>query len=84
MRIERVKMTDKIYIGIDNKRIELKGKELETFLEQRAKDQADYEAEQSRIEAEQLAKEELKASALAKLAALGLTEDEAKTIMGVN
>ena len=35
-------------------------------------------------EAEQQAKEATKQSALAKLAALGLTEDEAKAIMGVN
>lgn len=35
-------------------------------------------------EAEEQAKEAAKESALAKLAALGLTEDEAKAIMGVN
>ena len=73
-------MSDKIYIGIDNKRIEAKGEVLENLLQA----QAEAQAEQSRIEAEQQAKEATKESALAKLAALGLTEDEAKAIMGVN
>ena len=73
-------MADKIYIGIDNKRIEAKGEVLENLLQA----QAEAQAEQSRIEAEQQAKEATKESALAKLAALGLTEDEAKAIMGVN
>ena len=65
-------MLEKIYIGIDDKKIELKGKDLEAFLEQQAKDQA----EQSRIEAEQLAKAEARESAMAKLKKLGLTDDE--------
>jgi hypothetical protein len=37
---------------------------------------------QSEIEAEKSAKVDLKASAIAKLAALGLTQDEAKAIIG--
>jgi hypothetical protein len=70
-------MTDKIYIGIDNKKIELKGKELEAFLEQQAKDQ-----EAMRLfEAEQQAKEEAKASAMAKLATLGLTDEEISALI---
>ena len=69
-------MTDKIYVGIDGKRIELKGKNLEAFLEQRAKDQAEYEAEQKRIEAEQTKKDADRESAMAKLKKLGLTDDE--------
>ena len=73
-------MADKIYIGINNKRVEAKGEVLENLLQA----QAEAQAEQSRIEAEQQAKEATKESALAKLAALGLTEDEAKAIMGVN
>ena len=72
-------MTEKIYIGINGKRIELKGKELEIFLEQRAEAQE----EQRLLEAELQAKEELKQSAIAKLAAIGLTEEEAKIIMGI-
>ncbi len=44
--------------------------------------QAEADAANARAEAEQKAKEEAKASALAKLAALGLTEEEAKAILG--
>jgi hypothetical protein len=69
-------MTEKIYVGIDGKRVELKGKELEAFLEQQAKDQAQWAAEASRIEAETTAKAQAKESAMAKLRKLGLTDDE--------
>ena len=69
-------MTDKIHIGIGQDKIELKGAELEAFLEQREKDQAEA-AEQARlIEAEQQAKEEARESAMIKLTALGLTHYE--------
>jgi hypothetical protein len=69
-------MTEKIYIGIDDKKVELRGAEHEAFLEQQAKDQAD-EAERLRlIEAEQTAKAEARESAMAKLKKLGLTDDE--------
>lgn len=72
-------MSEKIYIGIDDKKIELKGKDLEAFLQQREKDQ-----EEARLlEAEIEAKEQLKQSAIAKLAAIGLTEEEAKIIIGI-
>ena len=43
---------------------------------QREADRIAYEAEKERLEQEKLAAEELKASAKAKLAALGLTADE--------
>lgn len=43
---------------------------------------AQAEAERAQREAEEAAKAEAKASALAKLAELGLTEDEAKAIAG--
>ena len=43
---------------------------------------AQAEADQAARQAEEDAKAEAKASALAKLAALGLTEDEAKAIAG--
>jgi hypothetical protein len=73
-------MTDKIYVQIDDKRRVANADELAQF----EKD-AIEQAEQKRLfEAEQQAKEATKESALAKLAALGLTEDEAKAIMGVN
>jgi hypothetical protein len=65
-------MSDKIYIGIDDKRIEAKGEVLEQIL----KDRADAELEASRIEAEQQAKAEARESAMAKLKKLGLTDDE--------
>jgi hypothetical protein len=41
-----------------------------------------WETVQAEIEAEKAAKVDLKTSAIAKLAALGLTEDEAKAIIG--
>jgi hypothetical protein len=74
-------MTDKIYVGIDDKRIELKGKELEAFLEQGAKAQAEAAELQSRIEAEQAKKEANKESAMAKLKKLGLTDDEIESLL---
>jgi hypothetical protein len=71
-------MSEKIYIGIDGKRIELKGKELEAFLLDR-----ENQAEQTRLlEANTAAKAEAKASAMIKLAALGLNEEEVKAIIG--
>jgi hypothetical protein len=45
-------------------------------------DQKAWEAEQAAREVEAQAKAEIRASALAKLTALGLTEDEAKAITG--
>jgi regulator of protease activity HflC (stomatin/prohibitin superfamily) len=71
-------MSDKIYIGIDNKRIEAKGEVLESLLQA----QAEAQAEQSRIEAEQQAKANAKQSAMNKLKALGLTDNEIEGLMG--
>ena len=48
---------------------------------QRDQDVALYEAEKAQREAEAQAKAEAKASAIAKLEALGLTEEEASTIV---
>lgn len=45
-------------------------------------DRANWEAQQAAVAADAEAKAAAKASALAKLAALGLTEDEAKAIAG--
>jgi hypothetical protein len=75
-------MSEKIYINRDGNRIELKGAELEAFLEQREKDQAEWEAEQSRIEAAELEKQQKRESAVAKLKALGLTDDEVDALLG--
>lgn len=57
---------------------ELNAEEVAELLERRAQARADWEAHQ----AELAAKTEAKASALAKLAALGLTEEEAAAIAG--
>lgn len=69
---------EKIFIGIDDQVVELKGDELEAFLEQRKIDQ-----ETSRlIEAEQIAKKEARESAIRKLAEIaGLTEEEINSII---
>ena len=70
--------TNKIFISIDDQVIELQGEALDVFLEQRAKDQAESAARQ----AEQDAKAAAKESALTKLQALGLTEEEIKALIG--
>ena len=61
---------------------EKKRKFNEEELAQIEKDRAEYEAEQKRIEAETTAKAEAKASAMAKLAALGLSDEEIQAIIG--
>jgi predicted Zn-dependent peptidase len=61
-------MTEKIYVQINGERIEATGEVLEQIL----KDRADWEAQQL-VEQEKAASRQ---SALAKLAALGLTQDE--------
>jgi hypothetical protein len=71
--------TNKIMVGIDDQVIELTGQALDAFLEQRAIDQAADAARQ----AEQDAKAAAKESALTKLQALGLSEAEAKQIVGI-
>ena len=65
-------MAEKIYIQIDNERIEATGQALEYVL----KSQADIQKQIADEEAERQAKEVSRATALAKLAALGLTEAE--------
>ena len=63
---------EKIYVGIDNERVELTGANLTAFKAQRTKDQAEAKAMQAEMDARIAARE----SALAKLSALGLTEQE--------
>ena len=65
---------EKITIQIGDEVFELKGAELDAFLEQRAKDQAEAEA----LKAEQKAQKELKISAYKKL---GLTDEEINAII---
>jgi hypothetical protein len=73
-----INMTDKIYMQINDKRIEAKGEQLEYILQT----QAELQKAQKLFEAEQTAKAEAKASAMAKLAALGLSEEEVQAIIG--
>ena len=70
-------MADKIYIGIDNKRIEAKGEVLENLLQA----QAEAQEAQRLFEAEQQAKKAARESAMAKLKALGLTDDEISALV---
>jgi hypothetical protein len=72
-------MSDKIYIQENGKVKEAKGEQLEYIL----KTQAESQEATILIEAENQAKKELKQSAIAKLAKLGLTEDEAKAVIGI-
>jgi hypothetical protein len=72
-------ITNKIIVGIDDQRIELTGEALDDFLADRAQMQAESAARR----AEQDAKAAAKESALTKLQALGLSEAEAKQIVGI-
>jgi Holliday junction resolvasome RuvABC DNA-binding subunit len=72
-------MSEQIFIQNGDERIELIGQALEDFLADRAQLQADTAARQ----AEQDAKAAAKESALTKLQALGLSEAEAKQIVGI-
>ena len=65
-------MGEKIYLGIDGKRIEAKGEQLDYILQA----QAEAQESQRLIEAETTAKAQAKESAMAKLRKLGLTDDE--------
>jgi hypothetical protein len=64
--------TEKIFIGIDDERIELTGDELAAFKADRAAIQGEITAQKAEAEAKVAARE----SALAKLADLGLTAEE--------
>ena len=64
--------TQKIFISVGDERVELIDEDLAAFKAQRSKDQADAIA----LKAETAAKIAARESALAKLAALGLTADE--------
>jgi hypothetical protein len=71
-------MSEIIYVQDNGKKRKATAEEIAQI----EKDRAEFEAEQSRIEAEQQAKEAARESAIAKLSALGLTEDEVKAIVG--
>jgi hypothetical protein len=72
-------MSEQIFVHRNGERIELQGAELEAFLADRELRQAEAVARQ----AEEDAKAAAKASALTKLQALGLSEAEAKQIVGI-
>jgi hypothetical protein len=67
---------EKIFIGVDDKRIELKGADLTAFKAQQKLDNAEALAR----EAEAVAKADARTSALAKLSALGLTPAEIEAL----
>lgn len=69
-------MNEEIWVQEDNVRRKLEGEELQAFLADRAAIQAQQQAEEEAKAAQQLIRE----SALAKLAALGLTEEELATL----
>ena len=72
--------TEKIFVGINNERIELTGAEKEAFLEQRAKDQA----QSAILEAEAEAKKQARIDAITKLGqASGLTTEEIESILNI-
>jgi hypothetical protein len=64
--------TEKVYVGIDGELVELTGEDLTAFKAQRTKDLAEAAAQKAEFEARVAAR----ASALAKLADLGLTAEE--------
>ena len=70
--------TNKIMVGIDNQVIELTGADKEAFLADREKTARNH----ALLEAEQVAKQEARASAITKLAEIaGLTEEEINSIL---
>jgi hypothetical protein len=69
--------TNKIYVQFNDKKTEAKSEVLEQIL----KDQAEYEEAKRLIEAEQTKKDADRASAMAKLSKLGLTDDEIASLI---
>jgi hypothetical protein len=71
-------MSETIYVSEDGKKRKATAEEIAQF----EKDRAEYEAQQKLFEAEQTAKAEARESAMAKLAALGLSDEEIQAIIG--
>lgn len=69
---------EKFFVHRDGQRIELEGSELESFLEQRAKDQIEAVKYQEELNVKSAAKESVKT----KLTTLGLTELEISILIG--
>ena len=72
-------MSEQIFVQIGDETIELKGAELTEFLATRADLQEQHQARQTAETARQTKLD----SAITKLKALGLTESEAKIIIGL-
>jgi len=70
-------MSEIIYVQVNDKKRKATVDEIAQF----EKDRAENEAQKSRIEAEQQAKEAARESAMAKLKALGLTDDEISALV---
>ena len=68
--------TEKIYIGVDDERIEATGQALQDILDYRASKKLLKEAAEAELEA----KAQAKAAAQAKLAALGLTVEDLQAL----
>jgi hypothetical protein len=71
--------TEKIFIGIDNDKIELTGADKETFLAQREADQAEALLLKTEYKAKQKARADSHLTKLAEVA--GLTEEEINAIL---
>jgi transposase-like protein len=71
-------VNEKIYIGINDKRVEAKGEQLDYILQA----QADAQEAQRLIKAAEKEKAEKKESATNKLKALGLTDAEVEALLG--
>lgn len=71
-------MSEEIWVQEDGVKRKLEGAELEAFLA----DRAAMQAEQAAREAEEAAKVAVKQSALNKLSALGLTDEEISALVG--
>ena len=70
--------TEKIYVGIDNDKIELTGADKEAFIAQREADNVQI----ALLETEYKAKQDARESALRKLAEIaGLTQEELASIL---
>jgi multidrug efflux pump subunit AcrA (membrane-fusion protein) len=65
---------EQIFIGIDDQVVELTGADKQAFLEQRAKDQAELDAQKTQAE-------QAKALKIAAYTKLGLTEEEINAIL---
>ena len=70
--------SEKIFIGIDNETIELKGIQKDAFIAEREKDKVEFEL----FEADNKAKKEARENALKKLAEIaGLSKEELASIL---